>query len=148
MEKGEYVKRKEELIKTKVDLNKRKEDFGQKGAFWLEPLKGWVKAANGAGKIALSEDNNQIKAIIEKVGTNRILRAKKIEFDFVQPYTEVAKLKGLKETSPAVAGLVLGDSGGESPAWYPGRDLNPYGREATGFSYSLQLSLLPVNRNL
>ena len=58
---------------------------------------------------------------------------KKIDLDFVQPYSEVPKIKGLKEPSPAVAGLGFGDAGSESPRWYPGRDLNPYGREATGF---------------
>jgi site-specific DNA recombinase len=132
IEKEEYLKRKDELIKTKTDLNKRKEDFGHKGAFWIEPLRDWVKASNSAEKIASSNDSNQIKLLLEKIGTNRLLRAKKIEFDFVQPYDKVALYKGLKETSTAGAVLVLEDSGGESPAWYPEPESNRHISEDTG----------------
>ena len=43
---------------------------------------------------------------------------KKIDLDFVQPYSEVPIIKALKEPSPAVAGLGFGDAGSESPRWY------------------------------
>jgi site-specific DNA recombinase len=118
-----YQKRREELIKTKADLNQRK-DFGQKGAFWLEPLKEWVKAANDVGKVALSKDLNQIKLVTEKIGTNRLLRDKKIEFDFVQPYDKVALCKGYNATSTAGAVLVLDGQQDGCPVVLPGLDSN------------------------
>jgi hypothetical protein len=114
------------------------------GAFWVEPLREWVKALNGAGKIVLSGDFSQKKKIIENIGTNRILGAKKIDLDFVQPYSQVPIIKGLKEISPANAGLILGDSGKESPRWYPKSESNRH--ELTSLVFETSTSTSSVIR--
>ncbi|MHB8402774.1 MAG: recombinase family protein [Bacteroidia bacterium] len=121
-----YLKKKEELIKLKTELNKKKEDFGQKGAFWNEPLREWVNTAHNAGKLALSEDYSQIKSFAEKIGTNRQLLDKKMLFEVAPPFSFISKYKGLETTSTAIA--VLEEEGDMelSPLWYPRRDLNPY----------------------
>ena len=83
-----------------------------------------MKTANSAGKAASSKNLSQLKLFIEKIGTNRILRAKKIEFDFVEPYDKVALCKGYNETSTAGAMLELTGHSDGSPVWLPGLGSN------------------------
>ncbi len=83
-----------------------------------------MKAANDVGKVVSSKDLNQIKLVTEKIGTNRLLRDKKIEFDFVAPYDKVAICKGFNETSTAGAVLELNGHSEGSPVALPPLDLN------------------------
>ena len=113
-----YLQKKEELIKLKIELNKKEKDFGQNGAFWNEPLREWVKTANNAGKLALSEDFSQIKSFIKKVGTKRILKDRKMLIEFAPPFSFIPQYAGIKTTSTANA---VHEEGGEnelSPLWY------------------------------
>jgi hypothetical protein len=66
------LSKKDKLIKTKTDLNKRKADFGRKGNNWIEPLKEWILSAYHAEKLASSNDFDEIKSFVEKIGTNRL----------------------------------------------------------------------------
>jgi hypothetical protein len=66
------LSKKDKLIKTKTDLNKRKADFRRKGNNWIEPLKKWILSAHHTEKLASSNDFNEIKSFVEKIGTNRL----------------------------------------------------------------------------
>jgi len=95
IDKDTYLKKKEELIKLKIELSQKKSDFGQKGKFWLEPLKNWIESALLAGKLANSKDFCFEKSLLEKIGSNRILKDKKLRFDFAPPFSFVSKYKGM-----------------------------------------------------
>ncbi|MBU2459109.1 MAG: hypothetical protein KKB29_01975, partial [Nanoarchaeota archaeon] len=71
IEKETYLVKKDEFIKTKTDLNKRKSDFGRKGNNWIEPLRDWIKDAHHAEKLASSNEFDESKSFVEKIGTNR-----------------------------------------------------------------------------
>ena len=125
IEKGAYLKKKEELMKIKADLHSQRNGFGQKPS-WIEPLRDWVKTAHHAGKLASCDsDFNEIKSLAEKIGTNRLLRDKKILFDFVPPYHNIPTNKALQSKSPAGAGLGGEVSKKETLAWWSRRELNP-----------------------
>ena len=56
------------------------------GNNWNEPLREWINLACHAEKLATSEDFYEIKAMVEKIGTNRRLLDRKIIFDFKKPF--------------------------------------------------------------
>lgn len=119
IEKQNYLNKKDELLKEKADLKLKLSDFGQKGAGWVEPLRDWVKTAATAGKLADSEaDLKEIKACFEKVGSNRVLRDKKIVLDWLQPYNNIPQYKALQSKSPAFAGPLNVQGGKPFLSWW------------------------------
>ena len=83
--------------------------IANKGKSWVEPLRDWVKTAHYAGKMANSDvDLSEFKSFSEKVGYNRLLKDKKIVFDWLPPFDIVAKDRELqteKTKSPDRSGL-------------------------------------------
>ena len=82
IEKQVYLAKKDELIKQKLALTQKKADFGQKGNNWIEPLKQWVRDAHHAEKLAVSNDYDEIKSFVGKIGTNRLLTNKNASLTF------------------------------------------------------------------
>jgi hypothetical protein len=95
VEKETYLAKKDELIKTKTVLLQKKDDFGRKGNNWIEPLKDWILTANYAEKLVSSNDFDEIKSFVGKIGTNRRLLDRKVFFDFVRPFDLIPKYKNL-----------------------------------------------------
>jgi hypothetical protein len=62
--------------------------LGKKESFWLEPLRNFIKIADSAGKIGFSSENSEIKSILEKSGSNRTLKDKKISMDLLAPFSD------------------------------------------------------------
>ncbi|MBU1130738.1 recombinase family protein [Patescibacteria group bacterium] len=97
IEKETFLSKKDELIKTKTDLKQMKSGFGRKGNNQLEPLRDWVKSANYAGKLVMSHNYPEIKAMAEKIGTNRLLLDRNVRLDLARPYDLLPKYKFLAE---------------------------------------------------
>ncbi|MFN7088923.1 MAG: hypothetical protein ACK4NX_03890, partial [Candidatus Paceibacteria bacterium] len=57
--------------------------------------------AHHAEKLASSNDFDEIKSFVEKIGTNRHLLDRKIIFDFVRPFDLIPKYKEICEASRA-----------------------------------------------
>ena len=88
-----YVAKKDELIRLKVDLYSQKTDFGQKGNKRNEPLKDWINSAHHAKKLASGNDLNEIKSFVGKIGTNRTLFNKHINWEWLGPWAILAEYK-------------------------------------------------------
>ena len=128
IEKETYLVKKDELIKTKTDLNKRKSDFGRKGNNWIEPLRNWIKDAHHAKKLALSKDFYEIKIFAEKIGTNRQMLGRKVQFGLRPPFDLIPKYKEKCERSPTPAGRsehTIASKFSESLEWSGCWELNP-----------------------
>ena len=95
IEKSAYLKKKDELIKLKTETIQKKSSFGQKGKLWLEPLRDWLETTSNANELNSTPDFTEIKSFLEKIGTNRILKDKKVSLDFVAPYSFIPIYKGL-----------------------------------------------------
>ena len=95
------MKKKDELLKEKSDLKLKSSDYGQKKRqMWVEPLRAWVKTAHFAGEMANSDkDLSEFKSFSEKVGSNRLLKDKKIVFDWLPPFDILAKDSELQRKS-------------------------------------------------
>ncbi|MBI2984171.1 MAG: hypothetical protein HYY50_00925 [Candidatus Kerfeldbacteria bacterium] len=68
-----------------------KTDFGRKGNNWIESLREWILTAHHAEKLASSIDFDEIKSLVEKIGTNRRLLAKKVGWDWSGEWRIVAE---------------------------------------------------------
>ena len=106
IDKESYLKKKDELIKQKIELSQKRSDFARKGLLWVEPLRRWLEALAKAEKLASSNDLYAVKSFLGKIGTNRIVRDKKVLLDFVEPFNLILKYG-------AVGGLGGGLCGGE-----------------------------------
>jgi site-specific DNA recombinase len=88
VEKDIYLKKKEKLINLKQTLKAEKVDLSTRGLPWLQPLRDWVNTSDSAGKLTITSKETEIRAIIEKIGSNRAVAGKKIGFDFTPAYAE------------------------------------------------------------
>ncbi len=120
IEKETYLVKKDELIHTKTALLEKKDDFGRKGNNWVEPLKNWILSAHHAKKLASSNDLDEIKSFVEKIGTNRRLSEKTVFLDFKKPFDLLAN-RSADERSEEAASL----SSLQSFNWSGSRESNP-----------------------
>jgi site-specific DNA recombinase len=92
IEKEIYLAKKDDLIRAKVSLSKQKDDCGQKGNYWIEPMREWILSATGAAKLASSENYDDLKSFAGKIGTNRRLRDREIFWDWKDEWKLTADL--------------------------------------------------------
>jgi len=125
IERDAYLKKKEELIIKKGDLESQSKQFGDKALVWVEPMMKWLEAAHNAGDISKSENYEEIKLFVEKIGSNRLLQDKKVEIKWNEPYLILSKYnvlgdkletKNKKEADSKKEGL---------PLMWSWRELNP-----------------------
>jgi len=76
--KEEYNTKKQKILKLKVEVSEKLSDFKQKGNYWLEPAKKFILASKQAVNIALQKNLFSKKDFIKKIGSNRILRDKRV----------------------------------------------------------------------
>jgi hypothetical protein len=88
--KESYLAKKEELLKQKVSLVNNLEDFGQTGKNWLQPLRAWILDTKKAKNLASSENYEEMKRFVQKVGTNPKFLDKSISFSFLPPWDFLA----------------------------------------------------------
>ena len=106
VEKSVYLAKKDELIRRKIELEQKKADFGQKGNNWIEPLKQWVRDAHHAEKLAASNDYDEIKSFVGKIGTNRHLTNKNASLAFgdrwrvLSEKSENSSWLGMRDSNP------------------------------------------------
>ncbi len=104
-----YKKKKEDLVNKKNNLKHEKASLSTtRASGWIEPTRDFVKTLIQAKKIASSESLQEIPQFLEKIGTNRLISAKTINFDFREPYGFTA---GFLHSLPNPAG---GSAGGFS----------------------------------
>ena len=105
----EYQTKKQKLLNEKLEIEQKLRDFEQMGNNWLEPMRKMIFEAKQA-KILLSQgDNQQILTFLKNVGSNFILKDKKLNFCFKIGWR--ARIAGEPATS--------------FTNWRRGRDSNP-----------------------
>ena len=96
---------------------------------WIEPLRNWINLACHAEKLASSEDLYEIKALVEKIGTNRRLLDRKIFLDFKKPFDVIPEYKRSYEkeifAKTQSKNLNFSSENPQSQIWSGRWDLNP-----------------------
>ena len=124
IEKDIYLQKKEDLIKLKIALEAKKEDFRKGKRNWVEPLKNWVLEIKQVQNLASVGDFQQIAEFTKKVGTNRILKDKKISLTFLEPWLFISPSEARRGVLPRPA--ERGGAGNLTRIEWSGcRELNP-----------------------
>ena len=91
IDEEDYKRKKEELIQEKITLKSEKEmTEKQKFQSWIEPTQNFIKTAFSIQKIISGKSLEEIKQIVEKVGTNHIISNKKVAWGWQPPYDFLA----------------------------------------------------------
>jgi len=96
LSKETFLRNKNELLERKVELQEKLNDFGEKGLVWVEPVREWLEAAQQAGKLASSQDLSEIKYFIRKIGSNRCLLDRKVQFEVPRPFRMISEYRSRK----------------------------------------------------
>ena len=79
--KEEYLPKKQKILNQKIENEEKLKDFEQKGNRWLELCKKFVLSANQAKIIALHGNFFEKRNFLKKIGSNPLLRDKKVLFN-------------------------------------------------------------------
>ena len=127
----EYQAKKQKLLNEKLEIEQKLSDFEQMGNNWLEPMREMIFKARQA-KILLSQgDNQQILTFLKNVGSNFILKDKKLNF------APKIGWRALAEGSPATS----------FSNWRRVRDSNP-GSRSSRLTRSRVVRLRPARPTL
>ena len=83
IDEEDYKRKKEELIQEKITLKGEKE-MAEKKKFqsWIEPTRNFLKTAFSIQKIISGKSLEEIRQIVEKVGTNHTISNKKVAWNW------------------------------------------------------------------
>jgi len=87
IDEEDYKRKKGDLIQQKITLKDEKE-MAEKKKFqsWIEPAGNFVKTASSIQKLIAGKSLEEIKQIVEKVGTNHTISNKKVAWNWQPPY--------------------------------------------------------------
>ncbi|MDP2600092.1 MAG: recombinase family protein, partial [Deltaproteobacteria bacterium] len=96
-----YLTKKDNIMRASATLKDKMKDFerGRKG--WVEPLREWILDTKQADFLTNSDDLHEIKALVQKIGTNPVICDKSAQFSFSAPSQFVAKQKGFLQNLPS-----------------------------------------------
>ena len=87
----EYIAKKQKLLNQKIDFSEKLKDFEQKGNRWLELSKKFILDSNRAIIIASSENLEEKKDFLKKIGSNPRLASQTLSLDFKNPWKILAE---------------------------------------------------------
>ncbi len=86
-----YLKRKDTIMRSLAALREELKDVERGRKNRVEPLRGFVLDLKQATILSSSDDLDEIRTFVKKVGTNPILRNKTLHLSFPSPYQFVAQ---------------------------------------------------------
>jgi site-specific DNA recombinase len=91
LEIQEFKELKNPLVVHKVELEQEIQRVNQRSTSRLEPLRNWIIEANQAEKWVFDENWLEMKSFLQKVGSNRFLRAQTLTVSFKKPWNFLAE---------------------------------------------------------
>ena len=88
-----YLKRKDVLMRALAALKEQTKDFERGRKNWVEPLREWILDTKQADFLSTSDNLHEIKALVQKIGTNPRVRDKSAHFSPPAPSQSVAQLR-------------------------------------------------------
>ena len=79
--KDEYTAKKQKILNQKVEISEKLKDFEQKPNHWLELCRKFILSAQQAKNIALHGNFFEKRNFLKKIGSNPLLRDRKIVFN-------------------------------------------------------------------
>jgi site-specific DNA recombinase len=113
----EFKELKNPLVPKKVELEEQIAVLEKSKTNRLEPLRNWILEANQAEKTVSSDNWLEMKSFLQKVGSNRLLRAQTLTVAFKKPFDSLA------ENTVAVRSTT--DISAQSSKWWSRGGSNP-----------------------
>ena len=88
-----YLKKKDESMRATLALKDKMKDFERGRNNWVEPLRNWILDTKQADFLSQSDNLYEIKAFVQKIGTNPVVRDKFARFSPPAPSQSVAQLR-------------------------------------------------------
>ncbi len=88
---AEFKELKNPLVPKKVELEAQITALEKTKSNRLEPLRNWILEANHGEKLVSGENFGEMKSFLQKVGSNRILRAQTLTVSFIKPWDSLAE---------------------------------------------------------
>jgi DNA invertase Pin-like site-specific DNA recombinase len=82
----EYQVAKSKIISDKQLLKDKITAFERKGVSWFEPAIQFIKEAESASTLAKSDDNQNAREFLEKIGSNFRLAARRLDFSYAKEW--------------------------------------------------------------
>jgi site-specific DNA recombinase len=98
-----YLKKKDESMRAALALREKLKDLESGRNQWVEPLREWILDTKQAAFLSEHEDLNQTKRLVQKIGTNPIVRDKSARFSLPAPFRFVAERRHLFSSSAPLA---------------------------------------------
>jgi hypothetical protein len=87
----EFKELKNPLVPKKVELEQQIIGLEKSKANRLEPLRNWILEANALNTAVINNDWLEMKSFLQKVGSNRLLRAQTLTVSFKKPFDCLAE---------------------------------------------------------
>ena len=133
--KESYLVKKEEVLKQKISLASQKTNFGRTGKNWIEPLRSWILDIQKAKKLSHSDSFGEIKAFVQKIGTNHQLLDKSASFSFIAPWDSAASRLAGRAHAEQRSREAISLPKRESTIWWTWGESNPRLRNANAAFY-------------
>ena len=92
VDKADYLKKKERFISKKVTIEEQIREVKNKGANWLEPMREFILSSGQAKKIARAGDPLQLRTFLKNMGSNFMVKGKKIKWLAKRGWRTVAEI--------------------------------------------------------
>ena len=93
IEKSIYLKKKDELMRASLGSKEKLKAVERGRNNWVEPLRNWILDTKQADFLSHSDNLYEIKAFVQKIGTNPMVRDKTARFSPPAPSQLVAQLR-------------------------------------------------------
>ncbi len=113
----EFREMKNPLVPRKVELEGQIAVLAKSRSQRLEPMRNWILEANQAERLVFEGDGLEMKSFLQKVGSNRLLRAQSLTVTFTKPWNSLA------ETNIAASCAASGSD--QLSIWWSRGDSNP-----------------------
>ena len=113
----EFKELKNPLVPQRVEIEQKIIGLEKSKRDRLEPLRNWILEANQANQWVAEDNWLKMKSFLQRVGSNRLLRAQTLTVSWKSPWNFLAK------TTLAVRGTVANSS--QSSLWWRRGELNP-----------------------
>ena len=87
----EFKELKNPLVPKKIELEQQIAVLEKSKGNRLEPLRNWILEANQAEKVVSKDNWLEMKSLLQKVGSNRLLRAQTLTVSFKKPFDSLAE---------------------------------------------------------
>ena len=107
------------------------------GKNWIEPLLSWILDIQKAKKLSQGDNFEDIKAFVQKVGTNHQLLDKSASFSFSAPWDYAALRLAQSHQAEPRSGEATSPKNRESIIWCPRKESNLHHRVRSAKLYPL-----------